>query len=436
MAMYGTNYGLVWLSLANKSVNLSVTYFLGGCRLVVHAFRQDHEDGHGQVDEMPGAIAPGISTITFYSTTKSTHAERNAYIQQRVDAIVQANPWIAGRLTSGWFYSNITLEFSREPPQIVVEDANLPNLSPQLDYAQIVDMIETFNVATGTTLINSNHPMLRVVWITMSDTQGALFFSCGHGIADGYTYYRLYGMLSAKTAIEALSPTRVPDFTKKADAVVKGGNDVVPLFSSLPFLANMASAVAFTPNPRFTVHTFNSEWIADEKAKYKDASPVGYVSTNDVLTSWALRTTGCDIGIMAINFRGRVEGVGRHLAGNYESAVGYQPEDYATPDLVRASLATNGYRRVKSGDYPSMWTNSSAFISSWATLYEPAELPGWSMIEHLPCSSGKTPFTATIVLFQRTPTSIGLMMGSRVPLNLDGGAPALIPLANKQQTQQ
>ncbi|CAK4122868.1 unnamed protein product [Aphanomyces euteiches] len=102
---------------------------------------------------------------------------------------------------------------------------------------------------------------------------------------------------------------------------------------------------------------------------------------------------------MAMNLRGRVDGVDWHFAGNYETVVGYQPEDYATPALIRESIAVNGFRRVNSGKFPWM-PRATMFVTSWATLYKPALLPGWSMVEHLPIVRGNMPFfTAFSVIF-------------------------------------
>ncbi|CAK4122881.1 unnamed protein product [Aphanomyces euteiches] len=236
----------------------------------------------------------------------------------------------------------------------------------------------------------------------------------------------IYGMLSGNTRIEALTASRILDFTSKAEKIVNGGNDSTQLLTSLPFIVNMVGTMAFTSSSSYSIHTFNSKWIADEKKKHKDASPVGFVSTNDILTSWAFRISQCDVGFMAINFRGRVEGVDRAHAGNYESALGYQPDDYATPALIRESIATNGFRRARSRNFPSMLSNSSTLVSSWVTLYESVELPGWTMLEHLPSVSSTVPFTSTTVFFQRTPTSIGVLLSSRKDLVVDDD-PALAP---------
>ncbi|KAH9118013.1 hypothetical protein LEN26_012288 [Aphanomyces euteiches] len=379
--------------------------------------------------ELGASFFTPISSITFYSTTTSaSHESTKAYIQQRVDAIVQANPWVTGQLKSGWFLSNLTLDFDPQGKPLAVEEAHIPELSPRLELSKLAELCFPFDVAVGTTLINSDRPLCRFTWITISDTQGALYFSLSHGIADGYTYYRLYGMLSAKTAVEALTPSRVLDFDARLDATVKDGNDSSTIMNSLAFMFNSTMTMAFGPSLRYTVHTVNAEWVAKEKDKYKAESPVGYVSTNDVLTSWVCRAMKCDIGFMAVNCRGRVDGVERHHAGNYEFLLGYQPEDYASPALIRESLATNSLRRARSGSFPAVWTSRNLGTTSWVSLYEPAELPGWTMVEHLPALLGSTvtPMIALIIFFQRTPTTIGVMFASREDLKVDNH-PALAP---------
>ncbi|CAK4122859.1 unnamed protein product [Aphanomyces euteiches] len=376
-------------------------------------------------------LGPTISTITFYEATTSTtdlHHATKAYLKDRLQAIVEANPWLGGRLTCGWLGSNLTLHFDPDAPSAIrVEEVELPELSSEINYDRLVSMCAPLEVQSGLSVLNTDLPLLRVHWITVSDTQGALFFSLSHGLGDGYTYYRLYGMLSAGKPVEALTFDRLGDYEARAEAAIKGGNDAMAMLKTPSFACNMVGNVLFGKTPVTVMQTFNASWIEQEKAKYKTMSSTGYVSTNDVITSWVFRTSQCKVGFMAINFRGRIQDVDNHLAGNYETTLGYQPEDYATPALIRESLAVNGLRRVRSGAFPWMFTGATTVVSTWVTLYEPANLAGWAMVEHVPIVGVKPPFTTGAIIFQRTATSIGIIYGSRAPVDLDKEE-TLVPL--------
>lgn len=53
-----------------------------------------------------------------------------------------------------------------------------------------------------------------------------------------------------------------------------------------------------------------SEWIEAEKAAYKcRSSDVEYVSTNDVITSWIMRKSGCITGCCVLNLRGKAASI-------------------------------------------------------------------------------------------------------------------------------
>ncbi|KAG9407780.1 hypothetical protein AC1031_021020 [Aphanomyces cochlioides] len=187
--------------------------------------------------------------------------------------------------------------------------------------------------------------------------------------------------------------------------------------SSFPLICNILGTLLFSPKPNYALRTISKDWIAREKAKaVADLPNVAFVSTNDVLTSWFFRQCNSVVGFMTINYRGRMKGLASHLAGNYTSWLGYQPEDYASPALIRESLTSNVLRRVRSGNFPWMFKGTASVITSWATLYKPAVIPEWTMQEHLPCNnpSGTCPFTNRCVVFQRTPTELGVLLLTRM----------------------
>ena len=67
-----------------------------------------------------------------------------------------------------------------------------------------------------------------------------------------------------------------------------------------------------------------------------------FVSTNDIITSTFLRAAQVNMGLMAINFRDRLTDCKQSDAGNYQNMLVYYPADYASPSLIRASLAKLG----------------------------------------------------------------------------------------------
>ncbi|CAK4709900.1 hypothetical protein AeNC1_007730 [Aphanomyces euteiches] len=367
-------------------------------------------------------VAPIISTITFYTSDDGAPSDLGnikQFLQARVNAIVQANPWLTGRIVSVWTSVNPRLVFDPHATTLPLEEFFMPTLAPNLNYNDLVATCAPLEVRDGLAVLNADQPLFRIHWITISDTAGALFMSLSHGIGDGYTYYRLYGMLSSDSPVEPLNPHRLADIESRVEVAIKGGNDAMALVKSLPFVLNMVGNMVARRSHAIVVRTINLAWISTEMALFKNSSSVGYVSTNDVVTSWIYRMNGCQVGFMAMNLRGRVDGVDWHFAGNYETVVGYQPEDYATPALIRESIAVNGFRRVNSGKFPWM-PRATTSVTSWATLYKPALLPGWSMVEHLPIVRGNMPFfTAFSVIFQRTSACIGIVYGSLMGCNLD-----------------
>jgi hypothetical protein len=77
------------------------------------------------------------------------------------------------------------------------------------------------------------------------------------------------------------------------------------------------------------------------------------VSTNDVVVSSFSKAIGCSVTMMACNFRGRIADVGNDHVGNYEDLVCYTPEDYGTPELIRASVEGGTFKRAGGGRMPT-----------------------------------------------------------------------------------
>ena len=132
-------------------------------------------------------------------------------------------------------------------------------------------------------------------------------------------------------------------------------------------------------------------------------------STNDILVSWFWSLVKPNVGLMAVNMRGRVDIVSEDHAGNYHNPIPYTEEDYKTPSMIRESLGT--YRRAGRVPGTNQLTElprpspdlTFSIISNWASfrpssnLLEEVEeeeenededklpwLDGLSLICHLP----------------------------------------------------
>jgi hypothetical protein len=103
-------------------------------------------------------------------------------------------------------------------------------------------------------------------------------------------------------------------------------------------------------------------------------SEVPYVTTNDILTSAFFTECGARVGMMGMDCRERLEGIGKDLAGNYVTALTMDDETFATPATVRNMLSSMPYETTKKA-LPSfcVWLSGKdsakfAMITNWSTF--------------------------------------------------------------------
>ncbi|KAG9407779.1 hypothetical protein AC1031_021019 [Aphanomyces cochlioides] len=80
--------------------------------------------------------APPTQTITIYSTdTPGAIPRAKAYLQARLNAIVQANPWLTGRVVTDFVGTNLSLQYDPTANTLPLEESSMPKLSTaMLDY--------------------------------------------------------------------------------------------------------------------------------------------------------------------------------------------------------------------------------------------------------------------------------------------------------------
>ncbi|CAE8690745.1 unnamed protein product [Polarella glacialis] len=384
-------------------------------------------------------MAPAINTVTFYEGDAGAAA---AHLRVRVAEVVGANPWLAGRLARG---SNSRVRLSwqcvpsaRSEACFGEAEAAAALLDPAVPYEELVRGLSLrFSVPPGSACVSAQlAPSLYRVTVVRSpagsgsgsgsSTSGrfAVVVSLSHMVADGATFYALYGMLSsAGGGARSLIVARHREYSEDVkaalgeqagDGMLRCGDDSGDWLTSAGAMLGIARTLLLERAPRVLQAAVPEAWVANEKAKEAlrrqvmgEKTPT-FVSTNDLLTSALMTLTGCQVGLMAVNFRGRLPPLSSDWAGNYGSVVAYRGEqDFGSSSHIRRSLQRpgGGVRRVH-GERPLPGFAASlaarvTLVTSWATFHSDLILPKAALKHHLPLVDPVTvPMTHCAFIFR------------------------------------
>ena len=134
-------------------------------------------------------------------------------------------------------------------------------------------------------------------------------------------------------------------------------------------------------------HAFLLDDARVAEAKRAGAAGGGYVSTNDVLTSGFFIACGTTVGLMGLDCRGRLEGVGDDLAGNYVTALVMDDGVFGSPADLREMYATTPYATTtrKLPGACCAGKVSFAMVSDWASFAgDLVPLDGCELLVHVP----------------------------------------------------
>jgi len=154
------------------------------------------------------------------------------------------------------------------------------------------------------------------------------------------------------------------------------------------------------------------KWIKDQKRKHN--SELGFVSSNDILTHLFFKTSQCDVGTMAINFRNRFKFLNDTHAGNYDGQLLFTKNDYETPQSIR--IAVDTYRTRTTTRLPGLFKclrSNFARITNWTTFYHNLEFdPEYRCkpVFHLPLRGPEDSLIKNhMVIFRPNPDEISLL---------------------------
>ncbi|PHR56682.1 MAG: hypothetical protein COA44_07470 [Arcobacter sp.] len=346
----------------------------------------------------------GISTITFYKGDIHLAAKS---LKERFSLLLEANPWIAGKLVKTKQSKNLQLLYSNTPStNIQVEllfKVNPPDVKIHSDmpYSQLGKACSSLIVQRPTRIINKEEYITKLTLVEdTKDPQNkfSLIFSLSHSVGDGHTYYSLLNMLSKDAKIEALTVQRKEEIYAKAIKTL--GKKEFAYLTSFSHVFNVFRGMICGKKAKVYAFYLDENKISELKAKKKEEQ--AYISTNDILTSSFSTFTGARLCAMAINFRNKIKGLDNKDAGNYEGAILYDKRHYKSPSSIRHSLINPSSYQGLSKPLPKTFEGmfcKMGLITNWASFAKDLNLQDAKEELHLPLTNtaGRMPYEMCVV---------------------------------------
>jgi hypothetical protein len=188
------------------------------------------------------AYTGAVTTLTFFTGPAPVEV-----LRERVAKVVAANPWLAGCLVRGKREKRMRLTFDPAGP---LRDGIFTVASPGqykvqgVSYEAIQKVVKgsPLEATGGSKAVNKDDVQMKVTVIPDGD-QWALTVSISHTIADGYTYYQIYNMLSSSAEVKPLSAVRKESFSEDLPGAV--GKAETKLYFLPSFMLNCAATMLF-----------------------------------------------------------------------------------------------------------------------------------------------------------------------------------------------
>ena len=316
------------------------------------------------------------STVTFFEGDVQAAKE---YFSERIAMILNANRWLDGCLDHDE-NGDIALFVPKETNSTKVNNSIFQVLelkeSLPTHYHTMIDTLASAAMCGNTfETLGTNDPLWKATLIPNGLNRFALVVSANHSFLDGHGFYKIYNMLSEDQEIQSLSPKRKIEIPQKIEEAMGSEKSILaepaPGFT-FRFLYGVFKNAIF-PRTKSFGFQISPSWIQEQKSKALSdgENQVAFVSTNDLVVSQFCNSLKCDLAVMAINFRGRVDNCGESDVGNYEELIAYTKQDYKFPALIRKSISAPPYRRAGNGHMPTNMEHLSCTygaITNWATF--------------------------------------------------------------------
>lgn len=373
----------------------------------------------------------------------------NSYLSDRVAAIFAKNPWLKARLTTTddsqlHIKINETTPHSEHYQEVNIADicdngsiecfmaaVNTPPLQPKL---------ASLFTKQGFKCINNDIPLFKVSLCQSDSDTFVLLVSMSHILGDGATLYRIYNMLSQEAEIVSLNPDRVMKFQHD---MVKNGYTIgsfwsvqdQPTFSHKAQALQSSTAMCSTPMSRlisglnvanlpngkersadFSGGYFhvNQDWLQVEKARHVPSTSAPWLSSNDILSAWFMRTSQTSLGVVAINSRPHLATLDNDRVGNYQVGILFTPHEYQTASDIRQSIQQ--FPAKNQDEHCCDKVDSVALVSNWSAFYNQLTLgDNCHEIVHFPVIppelNSPAVVEATMIIFKPNKDQLAVAIG-------------------------
>ena len=339
--------------------------------------------------------SPPVTTATVLKGVSTTLIDT---LKARVNDIVEKNPWLGGVLCKN-HNNNVVIIQGRYQCFQYLPDHN--TVSYEYDLQTFIRQCSWYAVQTGWSSIDTDEILFRVSLIPDAhvENQHILIVSMNHLLGDGALYYQIYNMINNASEVISLSPHRPIHLD---DAIDKHQGSGVKWFNSWSFLCGVIYTKFFAPASTVTTSYVNLEKVKKFKEKH-----VGFISTNDILTSCFFNASGCTHGIMPVNLRKRISDT-TDMSNTACNCVGtsiYVLDTLMTPLDIRETLQKPQLipSTLQLPSIRKSCTGKLAAVTNWSTFYKKITVDSHDTIFHVPVADlMNTPIHSVMIIYNNS----------------------------------
>ena len=243
---------------------------------------------------------PGICTVTF---CQGDAEQVFAALKPKVRAAIDANPWIAGRLTAAktLVHPKVGSDDLVDKVLSLRKNAGVNRSAPYPVLVKATGGDPEMALQNAGKCVSRGDLVTKLVVVEPEQRGGefAIIFSMSHVAADGHDYYRIYNMIAGTASVASLNPVRVVEY-ETTEYEWTGIKDFKWL-SGFGLIKGMLMGALFGPKAQWCCYEVDEGKVAQLKAVAAKDGGVPFVSTNDVITSHFCKAARMRVAMMVTN---------------------------------------------------------------------------------------------------------------------------------------